>query len=198
MIRAYHFTGPKMRDGRDVPADGVWLEESGSLAMCHKGLHASKHPYDALNYAPGFTLCLVDLDGEILEQGDKCCASKRLIISRFNSKPLCLQFVRDVASDVLHLWDAPQAVKDFLATGENPNAAAYAAYGAAYAAHAAANAANAAYGAAYAAHAAAYAAYTAYGAAYAAHAAAHAAANAKDKYRGWFLERVEAQFKEWL
>ena len=256
MIRAWHFTGPTMRDGRAVPKNGVWLKESGKLAMCEKGLHASKHPLDALKYAPGFTLCLVDLDGEILEQHDKCCASKRLIISRFDAKPLCLQFARDVASDVLHLWDAPQVVKDFLVTGKNADAAyaaadataraaadaAYAAADAARAAYAAARAAadaayaaadataraaaDAAYAAAYAARAAADAAYAAAyataraaadaayaaayataraaaDAAYAAADAAYAAARAADaaaieKYRNWFLERVQAQFKEWL
>ena len=64
MIRAYHFTGPKLRDGRDLPADGEWLIEPLPLKMCQKGLHYSEHPFDALHYAPGFTLCLVDVDGE--------------------------------------------------------------------------------------------------------------------------------------
>ncbi len=209
MIRAYHFTGPKLRDSRELPPDGEWLIEPLPLEMCQKGLHYSEHPFDALIYAPGFTLCLVDVDGKILTQSDKGCAEKRRIVARIDAKELCLKFARDVASDVLHLWDAPQVVKDFLATGKNANAATYAAYAAYAAAAYAANAANAAANEAYAYAAAtaaanaaatyaaanANAAYAYAAATYAANAAANEA-YAKHKYRGWFLERVEAQFKE--
>ncbi len=193
MIRAYHFIGPRLRNGEPIPPDGEWLSvDAAKLKMCQFGLHASEHPLDALGYAPGFTLCLVDLDGEVLRESDKLCAEKRRIIARFDARELVLKFARDCASDVLHLWDAPQVVKDFLATGENAQKAAYAA-----------NAALSAYAYVCAAHDAAYAAalgaYVATNAyARAARDAAYAAASAPayaDKYRGWLAERVSAQFE---
>ncbi len=210
MLRAYHFVNKTLRNGAPVPPDGEWLTvDPKKLKMCYYGLHASEHPFDALNYAPGFTLCLVDLDGEILTQGNKVCAEKRRIVKRIDAKALTLKFARDCASDVLHLWNASQIVKDFLATGENADAAAaYNAYAAAYAAANAAYAAaaNAAYAAstaakaahaAYAAYAAANAAHAAANAAYAAYAAANAAyPAAEEKYRGWFKERVDAEFNK--
>ena len=75
-IRAYHFVGAALRDGSPIPADGEWLTVKGDLKMCEWGLHASVHPFDALQYAPGETLCLVELDGEILHGDDKVCARK--------------------------------------------------------------------------------------------------------------------------
>ncbi len=62
MIRAYHFVGDTLRDGRPVPLDGEWLVHEGPAVMCESGLHASRHPYDALRYAPGNVLCHGDCD----------------------------------------------------------------------------------------------------------------------------------------
>jgi len=64
---AWHFVSDTLRDGRPVPADGVWLEHKGKLKMCVSGLHWSREPFDALQYAPGETLCLVEIGGEIVE-----------------------------------------------------------------------------------------------------------------------------------
>ena len=58
---AYHFVGATLRDGRQVPPDGEWLEHSGTLVMCESGLHASPTPFEALQYAPGNVLCEVEM-----------------------------------------------------------------------------------------------------------------------------------------
>jgi hypothetical protein len=177
---AYHFVADKLRDGRAIPPDGEWLEHTGKIEMCRAGLHASLHVADALKYAPGATLCLVELGGEIQTGDDKLVASKRRIIARFDATEVLRKDARDSALSVIHLWGAPTVVKQYLETGDESlrmearqAAAAYAA--AAYAADAA-YAAAAADAAAYAADAAAYAA-AAYAAAdaaaYAAAAAAH-------------------------
>jgi hypothetical protein len=175
MKRYYHFVGKTLRDGSPIPADGEWLSVKGKLKMCSFGLHASAHVADALRYAPGTTLCLVELDGEILEQDDKVCARERKIIARFDATDLLRADARASALSVIHLWKAPAIVRRYLETGDETIRiearktayAAYAAYGGAYAA----------YGAAYAA---AYAAYGAAGAnaANAANAAANANVNA--------------------
>jgi len=48
--------------------------------MCEYGLHASIDPFDALKYAPGPVICRVELGGTILEQEDKCVASRRTVL----------------------------------------------------------------------------------------------------------------------
>jgi hypothetical protein len=134
MIRAWHFVGNKLRDGWPIPADGEWLEHDGPLILCRQGLHASRHPMDALRYAPGSTLCLVDCDGEIIESDDKLICRKRRIVARCDATDALFYFARMQALSVAHLWDAPNIVLDFLMTGENRDAARAAAWDAARAA----------------------------------------------------------------
>ena len=47
-MKAYHFVGSTLRDGSPIPGDGEWLEHTGEVKICSSGLHASKHPFDAL------------------------------------------------------------------------------------------------------------------------------------------------------
>ena len=127
MIRAYHFVGEKLRDGRPVPEDGEWLIHEGGLNMCAAGLHASRQPYDALRYAPGPILCIVDLDGEIIEESDKLVAEKRRIVARHDATPIIRKFIRHLALATRYLWDMPQVVRYYLHSGEGSerNAAFY-------------------------------------------------------------------------
>ena len=171
-LRAYHFVGDTLRDGRPVPADGVWLEHDGLLEMCISGLHASQCPFDALTYAPGFVLCLVEVDGEMIEQGDKLVARRRRIVSRVDATELLRLFAGLCALDVIDRWDAPnKVVKEYLTTGNESLWAA---------------ARDAAWNAALAAGAAAWAARDA---------AWNAARDAaRDKYRNKFVDLVENAF----
>ena len=83
---AFHFIkGDKLRDGSTAPPNGEWLEYKGPIVICKSGLHASYRVADALIYAPGNTLCLVELDGIADTQSDKVVASKRKIIARFDA-----------------------------------------------------------------------------------------------------------------
>jgi hypothetical protein len=120
MLRAYHFVSSTLRNGHPIPPDGEWLEYDGGLPliMCERGLHASVHPFDALKYAPGNTLCLVDLDGEIIQGDDKCVATRRIIRHRIDAETLLRAFARSCALDVIGLWDAPDLVKTYLSTGD--------------------------------------------------------------------------------
>ena len=118
MIRAYHFVGDNLRDGRPVPPDGEWLVHDGPVRMCESGLHASRHPLDALTYAPGVIICLVDCDDIKAEDGDKLVCRRRLIVARFDATDILRAFARQCALDVIHLWDAPQVVRDYL-TGDD-------------------------------------------------------------------------------
>jgi hypothetical protein len=126
--RAYHFVGDTLRDGRPVPANGEWLTHDGDCVICESGLHASRDPLDALQYAPGSILCLVDCGQIEGEQNDKFVCRKRRIVARFDATTMLREFARKCALDVLHLWDAPPVVREYLETGgEDIRAAARAA-----------------------------------------------------------------------
>ena len=122
-MRAWHFLaqGSVMRDGRKAPRDGVKLVHRGEVIPCESGLHASEHPMDALNYAPGPVLCLVECGGTIRAHGDpedKIACSERTIIARMDATPLLREFARMQALKVAHLLDnPPDVVVDYLATG---------------------------------------------------------------------------------
>ena len=135
----YHFTGTKLRDGRPVPAIGEWLTYEGKVQMCESGLHASADPFDALQYAQGALLHKVVLKSIVEKKDDKVVARSRKIIATINVTELLRKFARLQALGVIHLWDAPTVVKEYLTTGdENLRDAARAA---AWAAEAAARAA---------------------------------------------------------
>ena len=184
-IQAWHFISKTLRDGRPIPKDGEWLKCNESLVMCKTGLHASRHPFDALQYAPGDTLCLVDCAGERIEQKDKLVCAKRRIVARMDVTELCRYFARMQALSVVHLWNAPDVVLDYLMTGAASSTTSSAAYAASSAAWSAARstarstASNAAYAASSAAQSAASSAArsTASSAAYAASSAAWSAAS---------------------
>jgi hypothetical protein len=173
------------------------------LSMCNYGLHASIRAIDALKYAPGPVICRVRLGGTIIEDTDKCVASRRTVIWIADAERelrlfACWTVRNTPLGDGRMVWDlltdkrsqtaieVAELYADGLATDDEldaaADAAAYAAraaYGAYTAADAAAAAADAA--AADAAAAAARAAYTA--AAYTAYTAytatdAHAASQA--------------------
>lgn len=113
-LRAWHFVGDKLRDGRPIPPIGFKLVHSGPVIPCEQGLHASEHPFDALKYAPGTTLCLVDQSGKIVHEEDKVVASERTIIKRVDAEYLMRRFAKDQALSVIHLWNALDVVKRYL------------------------------------------------------------------------------------
>ena len=127
-MKAWHFVGDTLRDGRPIPDDGVKLVHEGKLEMCVSGLHASLEPFDALRYSPGNFLCYVECEGEIIYGNDKVDCTERTIIKRMDVESLLWKFAREQALSVIHLWDAPNVVKEYLETGnEGLRAAAWSA-----------------------------------------------------------------------
>src|SRR4051812_42294036 len=45
-VKAWHFVGDTLRDGRPVPKDGVKLIHPGKPVLCESGLHASLRPWE--------------------------------------------------------------------------------------------------------------------------------------------------------
>ena len=117
-MKAWHFVGEKLRDGRPVPPDGEKLTYDGPLVMCESGLHASIKIIDALGFAPGEVICRVECGGEIVTSDDKLICSERTILWRVDGGSLLREFARWCASQVIHLWDAPDVVKRYLETGD--------------------------------------------------------------------------------
>ena len=132
---AWHFVGDTLRDGTPIPRRGRWLEWKGDLKLCPSvddvkagrgGLHWSREPFDALTYAPGSTLCLVQYRGDIIEQSDKGCGHWRKIIARMQADNLLYFFARQQALSCLDNWqtDPDQCVLDWLMGDETQKSAA--------------------------------------------------------------------------
>jgi hypothetical protein len=121
-VTAYHFTGDRLRDGRQIPKIGEWLLYHGEVIPCQAGLHASIHPFDALQYSPGNFIHLVKIRGEIKSHGnpeDKIVGRERMILKSFNAEKLLRDFARWSALQVLHLCpNTPEVVVKFLKTGD--------------------------------------------------------------------------------
>ena len=119
-IQAWHFTGKTLRDGRPLPKDGEWLKHEGEIVICETGLHASRRVIDALQYAPGSTICRVSCRKiEDEHKNDKLVCRERRIDWRIeNADDVLRAFARKAALSVIHLWDAPPIVRQYLETGD--------------------------------------------------------------------------------
>jgi hypothetical protein len=118
MTLAWHFVGDRLRDGRPVPPDHEPLIHTGMIMVCESGLHASLHPFDALQYAPGHILCLVRCEGDIAYYDDKLVCVRRTILARMDATDMLRYYARMRALSVVHLWDAPDVMLDYLMTGD--------------------------------------------------------------------------------
>ncbi len=118
-IYGWHFLheGHKLRDGSTAPEDGQWMSVANPK-MCERGLHGSRTPWQALQYAPGPILCLCEFSAPADEHpNDKFVSSSRRIIARFDATEMLMFHARMQALSVIHLWDAPDVVLDYLMTG---------------------------------------------------------------------------------
>jgi len=117
-ITAWHFVGDTLRDGRPIPADGVWLRHDGPIVWCESGLYASPTPWDALTYAPGPTLCKVECKKIHENRFEKIVCRERCIVKRIDITNLLREFACQQALSVAHLWEAPEIVRQYLETGD--------------------------------------------------------------------------------
>jgi len=118
-ITGWHFAGSALRDGRPLPKDGEWLIHEGDVVICETGLHASRRVIDALQYAPGSTICRVTCRGIVTEQGDKLvCRGRRIDWRIEDGDEVLRSFARKAALSVIHLWNAPDVVRRYLETGD--------------------------------------------------------------------------------
>jgi hypothetical protein len=104
-------------DGRTVEAGATYTVPSDlPLSLCNYGLHASERIINALGNAPGPVICRVALDPPVLTKEDKACAYSRRVIAMIDGTDLLRRFACDCALDVVHLWDPPAIVIEYLQT----------------------------------------------------------------------------------
>lgn len=114
----YHFTGNRLRDGRPVPPIGETLVHEGEIVWCRSGFYASPTAWDALPYALGERLHRVLCEDIERAEANKFVCRRLTIIATIDATDLLRKFARKCALDVIHLWDAPQVVVDYLTTGD--------------------------------------------------------------------------------
>ena len=122
-IRAWHFVADtrKLRDGQKLKV-GKTYHHDGPVEMCHSGLHASRRVLDALRYAPGCTLCEVEVWGGVVEHSDKLVGRHRTVLSATDVTNVLHEFACQVAEQLLgaagvknvRSWDAIDAKRAWL------------------------------------------------------------------------------------
>ena len=91
----------------------------GQPILCERGLHASKNILDALQYAPGPVIYKVQLSHKVVHGDDKSCAQRRKYLAgAIDISDTLRLFARQCALDVIHLWNAPNIVIQYLNTGD--------------------------------------------------------------------------------
>ena len=99
-MRAFYFseTSKKLRhgDNRQIRR-GRTHKVKCEPVLCKSGLHASERLVDALKYAPGPYLWLVELGGEIVQGDDKVVGTERTYVDGFDVTDLLREFGRKQA-----------------------------------------------------------------------------------------------------
>ena len=122
--RAYYFAPDdnKLRyeDGREIVV-GDTHTVGVKPKVCRAGLHASLRPIDALKYAPGSQLYIVEVGGVVDIGEDKIAGETRKYICKVpNTERLLRKFAREVALEVV-LREIPNIspiVIEWLKTGD--------------------------------------------------------------------------------
>jgi len=94
-------------EGAVVTAGQVLEVDQTRIKLCKYGLHASISPLDALIYAPGATICRVEVGGKILHGDDKLVCSQRRCLWIADATELLHIFACDVAEYALHTYGRP-------------------------------------------------------------------------------------------
>jgi hypothetical protein len=104
-------------DNRKIKT-GIIHKIEGEPVMCKQGLHASPTVLDALAYAPGNILYRVALSGKIVHSDDKSVATERTYLKCIDAESILQEFARKCALSVIHLWDCPLIVREYLEVGD--------------------------------------------------------------------------------
>jgi hypothetical protein len=107
--------------GRPIVTAGMALIcDPDRLECCKYGLHASVRAFDALSFARGAIVCRVACSGRVVTDagGGKIACSRREVLWIADATDTMLAFARWCALQVVHLWDGPPIVREYLETGD--------------------------------------------------------------------------------
>ena len=94
----------------------------GEIIPCKRGLHLSKRLLDALNHAPGPVIYKVRGSGIIVPHGDPvdkyACSERTYLAGGVDISETLRAFACSCALEVVHLWNAPEIVIEYLKTGD--------------------------------------------------------------------------------
>ena len=113
-IIGYHFLREDMRSGYGSDRRKPWKvgdtrKARGVIVPCQNGYHASPTPFDALQYAPGPVLCLVELRGNVAPHGepvDKYAARSRKLLKAVDITRELRLFACECAERALPIYEA--------------------------------------------------------------------------------------------
>lgn len=111
----WHFVTEDRRerfgDRRLIEAGQTYTVEP-PIALCARGLHASKRALDVLAYAPGPIVCRVRLSGQIVLDTDKAVATKRTVLQMADATRTLHEFA---------IWCAEQSLLAERKAGREPD-----------------------------------------------------------------------------
>jgi hypothetical protein len=121
-IRAWYFSNKQKKlmcgDGRDI-AIGVEHTIKGPPKLGIYGLHGSSLILDALSYAPGPIVWVVDLSGQIEQSTYEIVATRRKYVAGgIDISDILQRFARSEALLVADKWECPEIVRRWLETGD--------------------------------------------------------------------------------
>ena len=103
-------------DGRKIVLGETHTVEP-PLILCEHALHFCRSPWQALQFAPGPFLYQVRCEGVVVEDDEKGGCTERTYLAMRDTPDTCRAFARAEALRVIHLWDAPAVVHEYLETG---------------------------------------------------------------------------------
>jgi hypothetical protein len=121
VIECWHFarTDRKLgyKDGRLIEVGAIHKVDA-TPKCCAAGLHGSIRAIDALAYAAGPIISRVRIWGMLDKQSDKLCGKVREYLAVSDATEELRSFARWCALHVIHLWNVPEIVRQYLETGD--------------------------------------------------------------------------------
>ena len=107
-MQAYHFLKADMTSsyGTDEPwRVGETRKLTGEVGLCVRGFHSSPTPFDALGYAQGPILCLVDASRPAETDTDKQVSRRRTLVAAVDVTRQLHEAAIQIALDVLPIYE---------------------------------------------------------------------------------------------